>query len=58
MDYVEQARELTDGELQTAIAAYQAEQRRRDSIPPDKRPDPKVQKRLRQRHERLYCGNL
>lgn len=52
------AKDMSDGELAASIAAMSAEQQRRAAIPEDQRPDPRIAKMLRERHENLYGNHL
>ena len=54
VSYADEARMMSDAELAATIATYQAEQQRRAAVPEHLRPDPKISKMLRERHENLY----
>ena len=53
-----EAKLMSDGELAATIRALSDEQQRRAAVPADKRPDPKISKMLRERHDNLYGNHL
>ena len=47
----------SDQELQLIAQAIEDERARREAVPPEDRPDPKIQEALRKRHELMYGNN-
>ena len=57
VNYADDARQLSDGELSAVLKTYQDEQQRRAAVPEHLRPDPKISKMLQERHSALYGAN-